>query len=754
MLYVLQVVFTCMPQNQPSYTSLSSVSPTLSDSVSALSMLITSFRWTTVNIIGSNDMYGRMFTSSLYQNLRATNNCISTEKLFDDVNLQRQIPKVIATLKSNPLVPVTVLVARPDVVAKVLSEARRQNFTEHVWIGTERWIADKDIAASYSDVLKGALGVGYFEDENKDFLEYLSRKVKGKKYKDWAKSILGHDVNTSSLCNQIIQPRDLKFGKSSLVMDALQTIANGLKYILENNPGKNSANFSAVEIRQRILSVLKTYSKKPRHALKIVNLKKMLSGEFQFAPIGSWAKNDSKKGKLVIDKQALRWPGGNKLAVPLSGPVNPCKPGTYAKKEPASCGWKCVQCPTNTYSQNYTSPECKKCPKDHVPDELQTRCIITEEEFIRVFGVYGICIMSASALGFVITIVVLCIFLKYHKTPVIKASNKVFCIFTLVLLLVWFLSSILFLGEPKYWTCKLRTVAVPLIYTSVSALLITKTKRLIRIFSTLKRNRFLSNYWYSFVACSIVFVQAIFSAVYLVFFPPKPVVVYHKDFRVTSHCSRNLGLEIASFSYNCLLAFSCTSLAVKSRKLPETYSEAKHICLTMLTYMLSWMVYFFGYYGIPRGELKAAVPIFGVIVGAYAVLVFIFVPKMRVILFLPEKNTKKAAMAATRKYSIDVACGIQLSISKSSRACERRHTLATLPTYHEAGMSSPKSLDRNANTVGSRFSAENLGEAIREADDGLEDESVNIDVRNSFSIPLDSGVTIKNMTFLTPNGLA
>ncbi|KAK3748177.1 hypothetical protein QZH41_003251 [Actinostola sp. cb2023] len=277
-----------------------------------------------------------------------------------------------------------------------------------------------------------------------------------------------------------------------------------------------------------------------------------------------------------------------------------------------------------------------------------------------------------------------------------------------------------------------------------------QTKRLIRIFSSLKRNRFLSNYWYSFVACSIVLVQVIFSAVYLAFFPPERVNIFHDNLTVSTHCSRNLGMEIASFGYNCLLAFLCASFAIKSRNLPETYSEAIHICLTMLTDMISWMVYFFGYYGIPQGKLKVAVPSFGVIIGAYAVLFFIFVPKIRVILFLPEKNTKKAALAGTRKCSVDVACGIQLSISKSSRACERQHTLATLPAYYESGISSLGNLDNNGNALGSRFSPEGLGEAIKEDEDIPEEVS-----RNSFdNIRQEHKITIKNLAILTPNGLA
>jgi len=57
-------------------------------------------------------------------------------------------------------------------------------------------------------------------------------------------------------------------------------------------------------------------------------------------------------------------------------------------------------------------------------------------------------------------------------------------------------------------------------------------------------------------------------------------------------------------------------------------------------------------------------------------LFLLFLPKVRVIFFRPEKNTKQAAIESTRRYSIDQASGIGLSPTqgggsrrKSSPAC-------------------------------------------------------------------------------------
>jgi hypothetical protein len=169
--------------------------------------------------------------------------------------------------------------------------------------------------------------------------------------------------------------------------------------------------------------------------------------------------------------------------------------------------------------------------------------------------------------------------------------------------------------------------------------------------------------------------------------------------------------------------------------------------------MISWIIYFFGYYGITYGNLKAAIPSFGVIIGAYAVLFFIFIPKIRVIFFRPEKNTKMAALAGTRKYSIDVACGMNISIPKSSRACERRHTLATLPAYHETDLPFGSSnTNEKSDPKAPRLSASCLVGPIKEVD--AEEDSVYAHEENcSTNLALKNDLNLNiSLSNLTPNG--
>ncbi|EDO42856.1 predicted protein, partial [Nematostella vectensis] len=287
-----------------------------------------------------------------------------------------------------------------------------------------------------------------------------------------------------------------------------------------------------------------------RHQLKRKNV--CIFAEETIRDSVSQAAEDAKRIVAKIKEKVLR-------IAPYSGLSEQCPPGTFTYVSPLTCLWECLKCPSGTFSDNYTSASCKKCPEGSIPNKDQTRCLVEELTYLQPVDTFAVIILVASTLGVALDVAVLVIFVRFHHTPVVRASNLGFSLFTLILLLVWFVTPLLFIGRPGDLTCKVRTVLIPILY-------------------------------------------------------------------------------------NCLLAALCAVFAFKSRNLPETYSEAKHICFTMLSYMITWAIYFVGHYGNTAGNLRAAVPSVGILLGAYAVLLFIFMPKIKVIFLEPEKNTKKAAM--------------------------------------------------------------------------------------------------------------
>ena len=180
----------------------------------------------------------------------------------------------------------------------------------------------------------------------------------------------------------------------------------------------------------------------------------------------------------------------------------------------------------------------------------------------------------------------------YHDTPVVKATNLTFTMLSLLVLLAWFLIPVLYIGEPSDIICKMRTVSPALSYTAITSVLLTKTNRLIKIFSAInvKKHPFLGNCWYSFLTCALIIVQLGLSVFHLAVFPPKVVFDYSSIDSLIVTCNTNLIFDIAALGYNTTLSITCCFLAYQSRNLPRAYNEFKWICLAIFTNILSWLI--------------------------------------------------------------------------------------------------------------------------------------------------------------------
>lgn len=59
-----------------------------------------------------------------------------------------------------------------------------------------------------------------------------------------------------------------------------------------------------------------------------------------------------------------------------------------------------------------------------VPDPLHVRCIDIPEEYLRPESGWAIGAMALSSTGILITTFVVCVFIRYNDTPVVRASGR------------------------------------------------------------------------------------------------------------------------------------------------------------------------------------------------------------------------------------------------------------------------------------------------------------------------------------------
>lgn len=644
----------------------------------ALVDVICRFKWSCVNIICSSDSSTRYTVGDLATRLSARNVCVALSFVQDDFH------QVVSSLQLRS--SVSVLLGDARFIVNIFNEARKQNLTRHTWVVHEATSVLR-LAENYSDVMTGMLGLSLEEGDLADFKIRL-RSVTN--LPSWYCAGLSQEEQVSKGCRYkkrgivVRKPKYMNRKRNTTasvqqstglvpyVIDAVLALGRGLHEVTKCTTGRSkgsdcgSRGTKSNIVSQRLVRSLKKISFTSirnktvwfdrngdlLNEYTVVNAQMSSTGKLRFVSVGAWIDQGDEKPKLILDTKAIRWPGNEKMP-PYSGCAQPCGPGTY--RGAVVCWWVCHTCPKGTYTDVYSTSQCKRCPKEQMTNEDQTGCIHKPVDFLHVTDNVSVLLFGLCGLGELLTLVVLSVFIKFHRSHVVKASNLFYSAFTLVLLMIWFVSPLLAVGHPTDLICQLRMASFSFLYTTVSAALFTKTNRVVRIFNAIKTTRFLSNVWYSFLTCALILVQVALCVVHGVLFPPNVKYGYESDDIIVPICRPNYILDFVSLGYNTLLALLCACSAFKSRRLPGQYNEVKWICFVMLVYILSWATLLIVHLFMIDGRMKTTVMSLGVISGAYAVLIFLFLPKLHVIFFKPEKNTKQAAVASTRRFSFDVA---------------------------------------------------------------------------------------------------
>jgi len=114
-----------------------------------------------------------------------------------------------------------------------------------------------------------------------------------------------------------------------------------------------------------------------------------------------------------------------------------------------------------------------------------------------------------------------------------------------------------------------------------------------------------------------------------------------------------------------LLALACIYYAFKGRKIPENFNEARYIGFSMYIVLLSSAAYYPVEFGL-EGWYVGIIGGVTTLVSSFALLGCMFGPKVYVIFFSPEQNTREAISTEIAKYSLSTSAATAIT-SKASR---------------------------------------------------------------------------------------
>ncbi|XP_065211940.1 metabotropic glutamate receptor 1-like [Planococcus citri] len=346
----------------------------------------------------------------------------------------------------------------------------------------------------------------------------------------------------------------------------------------------------------------------------------------------------------------------------------PCPEGHFKRNQSDQCCWECVGCGDFEILNN-DATSCEKCQVGFMADQNNIACISVRLSSIlplppKWTDGQNLISIGFSASAIIMAVIVLYVFIKYQDTPAVKSTTRELCYIMFSGIILVNITVLISSVTLSFETADVR-VLPPIGFTMIYAALVVKTNRIARILVTSKHKFANMNPKYASLKAQLIITSTLIGietliCLFSVKFQNPESEMENSDFIIKKYYLDSAFL-IEIFAFVAILTLLCTYYAIKTRNLPENFNETKCIGFAMYTTLITetafGLVYFTTDKKILAMNLCASI-------NSLAILIFLFSPKLYIILWRPEKNTKV--------YFSPVASNIRSFMGNTSRSNPHR----------------------------------------------------------------------------------
>uniref|UniRef100_A0AAY4DPG1 G-protein coupled receptors family 3 profile domain-containing protein n=1 Tax=Denticeps clupeoides TaxID=299321 RepID=A0AAY4DPG1_9TELE len=638
--------------------------------VRAMMQILKRFDWTWVGLIVSNDDYGLHAAQSFQQDISGFGGCVAFFEILPKDNDLKEIRRIMDVIQHS-VSRVIVVISTEAYILPLMDEVLRLNLTRQ-WIASEAWsMSPLFLTSRLLPVLRGTLGIAIRRGEIDGLKEFLlslrpdndpGNGLVRKFWEDMFKCRFAPDVAQTEtegrLCtgHEDLTTADMEYGDVSELRPAynvykavyalahtLHNLLNcvQLTYILAS-PLNFTTGFGDQVSFDKNGDALAIYD--------IVSWTGMPDGTMKARTVGDVDESKPAGHVLSLQDDKITWNFGNNKPS-RSVCSEPCSPGTRkaTKKGLPVCCFDCLPCADGEITNTTDSIECFKCPEEFWSNPQKIQCVPKEVEFLSYEEALGISLTAASLLGACACAGVLAVFAHHRHTPVVRANNSELSFLILMSLKLCFLCALLFIGQPRLWTCQLRHAVFGISFVLCVSSILVKTMVVVAVFKASRPEGQGAMKWFGApqqrgTVLILTALQVAICTIWLTTASPVPFKNTQSS-KIVFECAVGSMAGFATLlGYIGLLAAVSFLLAFLARNLPDTFNEAKFITFSMLIFCAVWIAFIPAYVSSP-GKYADAVEIFAILASSFGLLISIFAPKCYIILLHPERNTKKALMA-------------------------------------------------------------------------------------------------------------